>query len=117
VTATTTGTTALGATSISLSAFTADKALVGGEHFAAYGSTYGWRLHRITRVTAGGLGSGDATSFQFRPPLREAIASGSHLNFESPRCTMRVDGDLSETLSMLKRGKAQARFVEWGGPP
>jgi hypothetical protein len=30
---------------------------------------------------------------------------------------MRVDGDLSETLEMLKRGRAQARFVEWGGPP
>jgi hypothetical protein len=116
VTATTTADAAIGATSISFT-FTAPKALLGGEVFSRLHATAGWRAYRGSRVTAGGLGSGDATTLQFRPPLREAIASGSPLNFESPRCVMRVDGDLSETLSMLKYGKAQARFVERGGPP
>jgi hypothetical protein len=50
VIATTTGTTALGATSLSLSSYTAAKALLGGEHFSVYGATYGHRLHRVSRV-------------------------------------------------------------------
>lgn len=116
VTATTTVDAALGATSLTMN-FTAALALLGGEHFSRLHATYGWRLYNVTRVTAGGAGDGGSTTIQFRPPLREAIASGSALNFESPRCVMRVDGDLSETVSMLRFGKARARFVEWGGPP
>jgi hypothetical protein len=96
--------------------FTAAKPLLGGEHFSPAPGDWGWRLHRISRVVSGGLGSGDSTVVQIRPPLRGAVASGTHLNFESPRCVMRVDGDLSETLSLLRFGKAQARFVEFPGP-
>jgi hypothetical protein len=35
------------------------------------------------------------------------VGSAVALNFESPRGTFRVDGDISETLDMLKRGKAR----------
>jgi hypothetical protein len=45
------------------------------------------------------------------------VASASALNFTSPRCVMRVDGDMSETLGLLKFGKASARFVEYPGAP
>jgi hypothetical protein len=116
VTFVTTADAALGATSIT-GTFTAPKALLGGEHFSRLHATQGWRLYRSTRVTAGGAGTSDSTTIQFRPPLREAIASGSSLNFESPRLVARVDGDLSETVSMLKFGKATARFVEYPGAP
>lgn len=117
VTATTSADAALGATSMTFD-FTAPQALVGGEHFSILHATLGWRLYRVSRVISGGaVGSAVSTQVKFRPPLREAAASGAALNFESPRCVMRVDGDISESLEMLKRGKAQARFIEWGGPP
>lgn len=116
VTFVTTADAALGATSIT-GTYTAPKPLLGGEHFSRLHATQSWRLYRATRVTAGGAGTGDSTTIQFRPPLREAIASGSPLNFESPRCVMRVDGDVSESLSLLKFGKAAVRFVERGGAP
>lgn len=108
---------ALGATELEFN-FTAPKALEGGEHFAAAHPTWGWRLYRITRVKSGGAGSGDATVVDFRPPLREAIAAADNLqlNFESPRCLMRVDGDMDLTLGMLKFGTGTARFVEAGKP-
>lgn len=119
VTAPVTATALLGATELTFS-YTAPKALVGGEHFSIEHPTWGWRLHRVTRVKSGGAGSGDTTVVDFRPPLREAISSDSPatlLNFDSPRCLMRVDGDMSETVDMGRFGKASARFVEIGKPP
>jgi hypothetical protein len=115
VTAVTTADAALGATSLSMD-FTAPVRLLGGEHFAALHPTWSWRLYRVSRVLSGGLGTGDATTIQFRTPLREAIPSGTHLDFDMPRFTARVDGDISEVLEMLRHGKAQARFVEYDGP-
>lgn len=116
VTATTSGSAALGATSLSF-AYTAPKALLGGEHLSILHPTYGWRLYRISRLVSGGAaGSAVATSVEIRPPLREAVSSSAALNFESPRCLMRADGDISETVSLLRFGKATARFVEWPGP-
>lgn len=116
VTATTTASAALSATQLSFS-YTAPKPLLGGEHFSIHHPTWGWRLYIVSQVLAGGAGTGDATTVKIRPPLREAAPSGTALNFESPRCVMRVDGDLSETLSMLRFGKAQARFIEYPGTP
>lgn len=106
---------ALGATALTFT-FTGPKPLLGGEHFSIHHATWGWRLYRVTRVVSGGSGGGGSTSVQVRPPLREAIGTSTPLNFESPRCLMRVDGDLSETLDMLRFGRATARFVEFPGP-
>lgn len=117
VTAVTTANMALGATSCTLN-LTAPKALLGGELFSILHTTQGWRLYRVSRVVSGGtVGSAVSTVVQFRPPLREAATSGKALNFESPRCVMRVDGDLSETVQQFRFGKAAARFVEIGGAP
>jgi hypothetical protein len=110
---------ALGATSLSM-AFHGSLRLQGGEKFSPEPGTLGWRAHTVTRVISGGLGSGDATEIQFRPPLREAITTGSPsglLNFESPRCVVRADGDLSEVLQQFRFGKASARFIEYPGAP
>lgn len=117
VTAVTTATAALGATSLSLN-LTAPLALLGGERFSILHATQSWRLYEVGRVKTGGtVGSAVATTIDIRPPLREAVASSAALNFESPRGTFRVDGDISETLSMLRLGKASARFVEYPGAP
>lgn len=107
---------ALGATALSF-AYTAPKALLGGEHFSIHHATWGWRLYRVSRVVSGGtVGSAVSTSVEVRPPLREAIAASTPLNFESPRCLMRVDGDVDCTVEQLRFGNASARFVEAGGP-
>lgn len=82
--------------------------LVGGEHFSIYGPRYGWRLYRILRVeTADGV-----TTAQIRPPLREWVEAGTKLNFDSPRCTMHCEGDISEVVELLRLGKGRASFVE-----
>jgi hypothetical protein len=116
VTATTTATAAAGATSLAFT-YTAPKRLLGGEFVSVlHSSTWGWRAYESWRVSAGGLGSGDSTTLLFNPPLREAVPSGTALNFESPRCTMQTVGDISEVVSLLKFGKGAAHFTEWPGP-
>jgi hypothetical protein len=117
VTAVTTADAALGATSLAFN-LTAPLALLGGEKLAILHSTMSWRIYEIGRVKTGGtVGSAVATTVDIRPPLRQAVASASALNFTSPRCVMRVEGDMSETLGQLKFGKASARFVEYPGAP
>lgn len=110
---------ALGATELTFS-YAGPLPLEGGEHFSILHPTWGWRLYRITRVKSGGAGTGDATVVDFRPPLREAVGTGDSppilLNFDSPRCLMRADGDFDLSLDQIRFGKGSARFVEFGKP-
>lgn len=116
VTATLTANAALGATQVQFS-YTAPLALLGGEHFSTLHPTWDWRLYRITRVDSGdATGDGGTTTVDFRPPLREAMSIGDKLNFDSPRCLMRTDGDIDLTVDLQKRAHATAKFVEAGKP-
>lgn len=102
----------LRATQISF-ALTGPKALVGGELFSIlHGGAVGWRMYRVIRVVSGGLGSGDATTVEFRPPLRAAVLSSTPLNFDAPRFVGRVNGPASTSLDMYRFGKGAIRFVE-----
>lgn len=83
--------------------------LTGGEQFSIYGPRYGWRLYRIVRISADVDGVKTAV---IRPPLREWAGAGQALNFDSPRCTMRPEGDISEVIELLRLGRGVARFVE-----
>jgi hypothetical protein len=120
VTAEVTADAALGATELAFD-YTGPLPLVGGEHFSILHPSWSWRLYRVQRVKSGGLGSGDATVIDFRPPLREAVTAGespgTFLNFDSPRCLMRAVGDIEPTIELLRFGKAQAAFEEAGKPP
>lgn len=82
---------------------------IGGEHFSVYRNRFGWRLYRLIRKLGEAEG---AQTWEIRPPLREKLPAGTPLNFDSPRCTMRVDGDISEVLSMLRLGRGTPAFVE-----
>jgi hypothetical protein len=118
ISATVTVGAALGATSLTFT-YTGPLPLVGGEFFSIEHATWGHRLYQFIRIDSGGAGGGGSTTATFRPPLREAIDTGSpttYLEMEWPRCLMRVDGDISETVSMQRWGKASARFVEAAGP-
>lgn len=65
----------------------AGSALQGGEYFAIDHITKSWRLYRIATAIDNGDGTFNVT---FRPPLREAIAANTLLDFDRPRCVMRL---------------------------
>lgn len=94
-------------------AFTGPRAPQGGEHLSIYGPRYGWSLYRLTRPI-----DPEAGTWEIRPPLREWVEAGTPLNFDTPRATMRPDGDLSELVELLRFGKGAATFVEsWARYP
>ncbi len=86
--------------------------LEAGQHFADYdATTYGWRLHRIETVS---VSSGDVVDITFWPPARFAVANTHVLEFDNPRCVMRLAGSGSTDLQLeyRKRGDPNAEFVE-----
>jgi hypothetical protein len=95
---------ALRATELTLASYSGGATLVGGEHFTIVHPTLGARLYRI--------GSVSGATITIRPPLREAISSGTVLDFDNARCVMRVEGDMSAALELLKRGTGSVRFLE-----
>lgn len=119
ITATVTADAALGATSITFN-YTGPAELEGGQFFSIEHATWGHRLYQVLLVDSGGSGGGGSTTVTFRPPLREAIVAANSpattLEMEWPRCLMRVDGDISETVEMQRFGKGSARFIEYAGP-
>ena len=77
----------------------------GGEHFSIEHETAGWRLYRISRVTAR---SGNRFTCEIRPPLREAVSESDTIEFDMPRCVMRITPDKADdmelAISLLKIG-------------
>ncbi len=62
---------------------TAMAPLNGGEMFSIEHPAKGHRIYTITRIPE------DGNTWRIRPPLREAAAAGTWLNFDSPKCAMR----------------------------
>lgn len=107
-TATAAADAALRATTLSLSILLG-QALLGGEWFSIEHPTKGWRAYNIATVTD----QTDTTAtVTFRPPLREAVEAGDHVEFADPRCLMRIDGRPGRALEIGKYGEAAIRFVE-----
>lgn len=87
-----------------------DVPLVGGEHFSIQDVyDFVWRLHRITRIIDH---DGFNWTAEIRPPLRRLYGLGVIMNFDSPRCEMRLDGDMEATLEQLRFGRGAVRFIE-----
>lgn len=61
--------------------------LQGGESFSIEHTGLGWRLYEISTVE---MLSDTTATIRFRPPLREAVTDGTHMEFDRPRCTMRL---------------------------
>ena len=61
--------------------------LQGGESFSIKHATFGWRLYEIGSATAV---DSTHTTIIFNPPLREAVGVGDRLEFDQPRCTMKL---------------------------
>lgn len=106
----TVGAAALRATSLQLVLLNSG-ALLGGEAFSIEHPTFGWRMYEIATVTAT-----DATraTVTFNPPLREAVADGAAVEFDRPRCVMKLQTSsaMDLTLTVLPNSRGTAKFVE-----
>ncbi|WP_257164690.1 hypothetical protein [Bradyrhizobium sp. SRS-191] len=86
--------------------------LQGGEHFSIRHGNLGDRLYRIAQVKIDPVtGYSDVT---IRPPLREATPAFTPLDFDAPKCVMRIANAESMKLSLQLRkwGSPTATFVE-----
>lgn len=77
---------ALRATALTVTVTAADS-LHGGETFAIQHLNNDWRLYRIRTAVQNIDGTWAIT---IRPPLREAIIAGTPLEFDRPKCVMRL---------------------------
>ncbi|MCK1503858.1 hypothetical protein [Bradyrhizobium sp. 18] len=85
--------------------------LMGGESFSIEHETMGWRVYEIATVS---MDDGVAGTITFMPPLREAIPANTQLEFDRPRCVMRLAKTSSMDLSVQPWtfNSASVDFVE-----
>ena len=112
ISATAIGAAALRASSIVINIATGS-APIGGEHFSINHPTKGWRLYRIAQVTGT---AGSQYTCTIRPPLREAMSGGEAIEFDVPRCTMKLVASKAEAfdpdVTFGRRGRIDASFEE-----
>jgi hypothetical protein len=105
------GAAALRATTMTIS-LNVSSTLQGGEAFSILHPAMGWRMYEIAAVEH----SDDETTamISFLPPLREAIGDATELEFERPRCTMRLAQPGSMDLAAVPWtfNQASVDFVE-----
>jgi hypothetical protein len=85
-----------------------------GHVFAINHSGAGWRMYQIGRVTDI---LGDVFTCSIRPPLRQAITNGTAIEFDLPRCKMRLRPEsaaaLYQAVDLLRIGdRVSAGFIE-----
>lgn len=105
---------ALRATSMTV-AMNAGGQLRGGEHFSIDHPEMRWRMYRVRSA----VDNGDGTfAITFRPPLREAIAAATELEFDHPRCVMRLASPdaMDATLEDVFFGRPSIALIE-ADPP
>jgi hypothetical protein len=93
---------ALRATSITITpTYVGD--ILAGQHFSI-----GERLYRVRGYNE------DTHVLTFRPPLREAVTSGDHLNFDDPVGKFRLasDSEMDLELAMRRSGSPTVSFIE-----
>jgi hypothetical protein len=107
------GTTAARAVAMRV-VLTSSGEVLPGMHFSDYdASIYGWRLYAIDTVAAV-MGQPTQRDITFWPPLRFAAADAHALEFDEPRCVMKLQASDSMMLELdlRKRGDPSAQFIE-----
>lgn len=94
---------ALRATTLTI-AGDSEKALLGGEVFGIEHPNWGWRAYRIIEI--------DGAEITIRPPLREAIGAATVLDFDNPRCQMRLAQPVSNSTSQGRYISCTLALVE-----
>jgi len=90
--------------------------LLGGEAFSVNHTRMGWRLYEISTVH---YVDSDTAVVTFNPPLRQEVPAGTQLEFDRPRCTMRLARPSSMDLNVIPWtfNRASVDFVEtWNVP-
>jgi hypothetical protein len=96
------GAAALRAVNLALTMVSGHRAIAGGEQFSVVHTNWGQRMYRLMDA-AGAI----------RPPLREAAAGGTSVDFNRPGCVMRLEGDMSiESTIPGRLHTGRATFVE-----
>ncbi|GAM06319.1 hypothetical protein [Novosphingobium sp. MBES04] len=70
-----------------------------------------WR-HRCYKVAEIISQTDTSATISIRPPLREAATAGTAIDFATPRCTMRIDGEMRAPRTMGYAEGGDLRFVE-----
>lgn len=85
--------------------------LVGGEAFSIEHPTVGWRMYEIATVEMSDAESGVIT---FNPPLREAVSGGTKLEFDRPRCLMKLatPGAMDLNVTAQPYNQPSVKFIE-----
>jgi hypothetical protein len=83
-------------------------ALIGGEVFSIYHATANHRRYQIT--TSEEIGT-DLYQITFFPPLREAVAAETLLDFENPLCLMQLSEMKGADVSLELRRYARPTMV------
>lgn len=85
--------------------------LQGGESFSIEHDTFNWRLYEI--ATAVPIDD-TYTTITFNPPLREAIEDGDQIEFDRPRCTMKLAsaGAMDLNFTTWPFSNASVKFIE-----
>ncbi|WP_235885216.1 hypothetical protein [Bradyrhizobium frederickii] len=85
--------------------------LVGGEAFSIQHPTMDWRMYEIATVD---MVSDTEANVTFNPPLREAVPAGTSIEFDRPRCKMRLATPSSMDLKVAPWtfNNASVNFVE-----
>lgn len=85
--------------------------LMGGESFSIEHPIYGWRLYEIATVD---YSDDEHATITFNPPLREAVEAGTAVEFDRPRCVMRLAQTNAMDLSVQPWtfNSASVSFVE-----
>ena len=85
--------------------------LLGGESFSILHATMGWRMYEIGTVNMVNQTQAVVT---FRPPLREDTPAGADIEFDRPRCLMRLaqTGSMDLTVVPWTGNNPNVDFVE-----
>lgn len=88
--------------------------VVAGMHFSVYDAgLYGWRLYRISYVNPV-EGEDTQREIEFWPPLRTGRTDGDTLEFDAPRCVMKLaqSNSMNAEFVLRKTADPSAMFVE-----
>lgn len=104
---------ALRATSLAIS-MTQGASPEAGQIFSINHASVGWRKYNIQRIADS---AGDAFTLAIRPPLREAVSADDAIEFDMPRCVMRLHPESANALSLPVEmlnggGTVSASFIE-----
>ncbi|MEG3086188.1 hypothetical protein [Sphingomonas sp. PB4P5] len=99
---------ALRATTLVLALDPGEQPVRPGIWFSIKHATYSHRAYKVAEIVS--QNSASAT-IRIRPPLREATASATQVEFSDPKCVMHVDGSMQGPRT-LGFAEGSVRFVE-----